>query len=136
MDYTTFNGIPLISYGLIGVTTMLLTYSVFSDDAKPEPPPPETVVQQIQSMMPTMSSPDKKEPEAISDYLPKIDSVQSLIPAAISDNLPTVSAPTEGSFIPTAISELMPGAEKKGGKRKRTKHKQHKKKTTHTKRKR
>jgi len=38
MDYATFNGIPLTTYGLIGVTTMLLTYSVFRDDSDEKEP--------------------------------------------------------------------------------------------------
>jgi hypothetical protein len=38
MDYATFNGIPLTTYGLIGVTTMLLTYSVFRDDSNEKEP--------------------------------------------------------------------------------------------------
>jgi hypothetical protein len=36
MSNITFNGIPILTYGLIGVTTVLLTYSVFSDDSKPQ----------------------------------------------------------------------------------------------------
>ena len=119
MEYATFNGIPLISYGLIGVTTMLLAYSVFSDDSKPVPP--KSMTEQIQSM----SSPDKKEPEE-----------QSFIPESVSDYLP--EAPKlDQSFIPEAVAEYLPKSEPeptKGGKKKRTKHNKGKKGKKHTKR--
>jgi hypothetical protein len=39
MDRITWNGIPVLTYGLIGATSMLLAYSVFRDDSSPEPPP-------------------------------------------------------------------------------------------------
>ena len=116
MEYATFNGIPLISGGLIVTTTLFLAYSVFSDDAKPVPP--KSMTEQIQSM----SSPEKKEP--------------AFIPAAISEYLP--EAPKlDQSFIPEAVAEYLPKSESeptKGGKRKRTKHNKGKKGKKHTKR--
>jgi len=35
-SFFTVNGIPIYTYGLIGATTLLLTYSVFRDDSTPK----------------------------------------------------------------------------------------------------
>jgi hypothetical protein len=35
-SFFTVNGIPIYTYGLIGATTLLLTYSVFRDDSAPK----------------------------------------------------------------------------------------------------
>lgn len=118
MEYVTFNGIPLISYGLIGATTAFLTYSVFSDDAKTEPLPPKTLTQQIQSIMPTTEQ--SSEPEDLPEE-PK--SEQSFIPAAISDYLPSTSEESSNT------AENLPEPTK-GGKRKRTKRNKAKKRKT------
>jgi len=114
MEYVTFNGIPLISYGLIGATTAFLTYSVFSDDAKIKSPLPKNMTQQIQSIMPTaVLSSNPEEPK----------SEQSFIPAAISDYLPSTSEESSNT------AENLPEPTK-GGKRKRTKRNKAKKRKT------
>jgi hypothetical protein len=121
MEYATFNGIPFASYGLLGATTLFLAYSVFSDDAVP---PPKTMTEQIQSIMPTMTSPEKEPGE------------QSFIPAAISEYLPEAPK-SEQSVIPEAVAEYLPKSEPepmKGGKKKRTKHNKGKKLKKGTKR--
>jgi hypothetical protein len=115
MEYATFNGIPFASYGLLGATTLFLAYSVFSDDAKPEPP--KTMTEQIQSIMPTMSS-TEKEPATISDYLPEAPKLdQNIISEAVAE------------YLPKSEPEPM-----KGGKKKRTKHNKGKKLKKGTKR--
>lgn len=112
MEYATFNGIPFVSYGLIGATTLFLAYSVFSDDNKHESS--KTISQQFQSILPTMREP---EPEPEEEYK---EEEQSIIPEAISEYLPKSE--------PESI---------KGGKRKKkTRQKNNKKKTSRTKRKR
>lgn len=134
MDYATFNGIPLTTYGLIGVTTMLLTYSVFRDDSN----------EKESEKIPTQESESTKsgfftsplgllaakpaEPEAKSIMELAKEEAKSLT-ESVKEEL--VSSPTD---LTQKKDESPPGIAV-GGKRKRTKRRRHKNKKTRNNRK-
>jgi hypothetical protein len=113
MDYATFNGIPLTTYGLIGATTMLLAYSVFRDDSN-ENTSNEPTNQESESSKGSFfnfpSEPSTLASEVKSSEEPVKDEIKSI-----------TDTPKKDESSPTTIS---------GGKRKRTKRRRHKNKRT------
>ena len=93
MEYATLNGVPIITYGLIGATTALLAYSVFRDESK--------------------------STDASSGF--KMPSVSLPAVAMPTLSLPSVSMPGVPSTSPELKSPSIPPT--RGGKRKRTRRK-------------
>ena len=112
MSNITFNGIPILTYGLIGATTALLTYSVFSDDSKAqESLPKESGIAGLLAF-PTQSgkeTPKKEEDES------KKEEETPIKPEETSVNTPDKEGALAGMI---------------GGKRKRTKRRRNKNKKT------
>lgn len=122
MDYTTFNGIPLTTYGLIGVTTMLLTYSVFRDDSSEKEPTQESESAKTGFFTSPLGLVTAKpaEPEAKSIMELAKEEVKSLTEPE------SISSPTDS----TQKKDESPPGIAVGGKRKRTKRRRHKNKKT------
>jgi hypothetical protein len=57
MEYATLNGVPIITYGLIGATTMFLAYSVFRDETSPKPADTDSIFNIPTVSMPSVSLP-------------------------------------------------------------------------------
>lgn len=64
MEFSTFNGVPVITYGLIGATTMFLAYSVFRDESSPEPEDTSSIFNVPSVSLPTVSLPTVALPTA------------------------------------------------------------------------
>ena len=64
MEYATFNGVPIITYGLIGATTMFLAYSVFRDETSPKPEDTSSIFNMPSVSIPTVSLPTVALPAA------------------------------------------------------------------------
>ena len=126
MDYTTFNGIPLTTYGLIGVTTMLLTYSVFRDDSNGKESEKLPIQESESTKSGFFTSPlglvtaKPAEPEAKSIMELAKEEVKSLTEPE------SISSPTDS----TQKKDEPPPGIAVGGKRKRTKRRRHKNKKT------
>ena len=117
MEHATLNGVPIITYGLIGVTTALLAYSVFRDEPSPKSTDSSSGFKMPALSLPTLSMPALSMP-ALS--LPTVS-----LPTV---SLPTVSLPTVSLPMPAALSKspelkspYIPLTQ--GGKRKRTRRK-------------
>jgi hypothetical protein len=125
MDYSTFNGIPLTTYGLIGVTTMLLTYSVFRDDSNEKEPTQENESTKTGFFTSPLGLVTAKpaEPEAKSIMESAKEEVKSLT-ESVKEEL--VSSPTDS----TQKKDESPQGIAVGGRRKRTKRRRHKNKKT------
>lgn len=64
MEFVTFNGVPVITYGLIGATTMFLAYSVFRDESSPKPAETSSIFNMPSVSIPTVSLPTVALPAA------------------------------------------------------------------------
>ena len=110
MENITFNGIPIITYGLIGTTTVFLAYSVFRDDSSSSSKPisESTIALPAVSGLFASSSDDKE-----SKYE--------------SDKEKGEESEPEPEPTPT-VKDESPPPEIKGGKRKHTRNKHKKQK--------
>ena len=102
-SFFTVNGIPLYTYGLIGATTLLLTYSVFRDDSAPKESESSS---SGYFTSPTQTPAKEEEAPAKEEEVPEVKTEESP-PPPVETPAPTV-----------------------GGKRKRTKRRRNKNKKT------
>ena len=107
MEHATLNGVPIITYGLIGVTTALLAYSVFRDEPSPKSTDSSSGFKMPALSLPTLSMPALSMP-AVSLPTVSLPTVSLPMPAALSKS-PELKSP----YIPLT----------QGGKRKRTRRK-------------
>lgn len=126
MEYATFNGVPIITYGLIGATTMFLAYSVFRDETSPKPEDTSSIFNIPSVSIPTVSLPTVALPTAAmfatnSGSEPEKESVKEPVADAVTDldleNSP--AAPTQGGKSKHTRNKRRNKNKKKG---KRTKH--------------
>jgi hypothetical protein len=128
MEYATLNGVPIITYGLIGATTALLAYSVFRDESKSTDASSGFKMPSVSLpavAMPTVSLPSVSMPAVAMPAvaMPTLSLPSVSLPAVAMPtlSLPSVSMPGVPSTSPELKSPSIPPT--RGGKRKRTRRK-------------
>lgn len=92
MEFSTFNGVPIITYGLIGATTMFLAYSVFRDESSPKPVETSSIFNMPSVSLPTVTLPAAAMFATTSEPEPENESLKE--PDLDLEN--SQAAPTQG----------------------------------------
>jgi len=123
MEFSTFNGVPVITYGLIGATTMFLAYSVFRDESSPKPEDTSSIFNVPSVSLPTVSLPTVSLPTVALPTAAMFATTSG--PEPSKENEPEVVAEQE----PESVSENTPPPPvTQGGKSKHTRNKRNKNK--------